>query len=140
MVQIKIPTPDKYYLRMAEDLAPLISALSGLVNTMQKQQQTSNVKEILQRQVITFEPFDECVENFNSYCQRLENFFKLKGLDKDDIETNEAKVMVLINCLGSRHYKLLSSLTSPDVPASKTYKDLMTLLKNHLAPKKKCAC
>lgn len=121
---------------MAQDLAPLINALSGLVDTMQKQQQTSNVKEILQTQIITFEPFDECLENFNSYSQRLENFFKLKGLNKDDIETNEAKVMVLINCLGSRHYKLLSSLTSPDLPASKTYTELMTLLKNHLAPRK----
>ena len=122
---------------MAEDLSALVTALSGLVSTLQNQQtSTASVQEVLQTQAITFDGFDESVENFESYSQRLENFFKLRGLHKNDKETSDAKVMVLINCLGSRHYKLLASLTSPELPATKTYQELMDLLRNHLAPKK----
>lgn len=93
------------------------------------------VKTLYQPQALTFETFDENVEIFDNYAHRLENFLKLNGLTADDAETESRKVMVLINCLGPKHYQLLSNLTSPDLPATKTYTELMQLLKEHLSPR-----
>nr|XP_042905472.1 uncharacterized protein LOC122270787 [Parasteatoda tepidariorum] len=52
-----------------------------------------------------------------------------------DTQTEELKVLVLINCLGSQQYQLLSSLTAPDIPSTKTFQELLLLLKKHLSPK-----
>ena len=122
---------------MSQEITSLIEVLTGLIKTLQQQQVsgTSDIKEALKHQIINFETFDETQENFDTYCQRLENFFNLKGISGNNTDINEAKVMVLINCLGSKYYKLLSTLTSPDLPTTKTYPELITLLKNHLAPK-----
>ncbi|KAJ3650194.1 hypothetical protein Zmor_021896 [Zophobas morio] len=115
---------------MVEDLSALVTALSGLVSTLQKQRtSTASVQEILQTQAITFDGFDESVENFESYSQRLEHFFELRGLHKNDKETSDAKVMVLINCLGIRH-KFLSRVQQPGESISTFVAGVKELIKN----------
>lgn len=120
---------------MAE-LAELITALNSFVTKLgDTQKKSSAPKDTLLSTNVNFEVFDENNESFDCYVQRLDNFFKLKGLVEDDTETQEAKVVVLINCIGAKNYQLLSSLTAPDTPASKTYTELINLLRKHLSPK-----
>ena len=117
---------------------PLLAALSQLVSNLQNQQSasSSNITNILQNQVRNFEPFDKGSENFKSYCQSLECLKKIKSITSNDTESNNRKVMVPINCIGSKLYQLLSNITAPYLPASKSYDQLITLLKEHLTFKR----
>lgn len=77
-----------------------------------------------------FESFKEDEETFTTYKQRLENYFDMKG-----VTVGNKKVQVLINCIGSKHYQLLSNLTSPELPNTKSYDELVKVLEDHLCPK-----
>ncbi|CAC5363282.1 unnamed protein product [Mytilus coruscus] len=48
---------------------------------------------------------------------------------------NEKKVPALLTLLGRKTYGLLRNLTLPDKPASKSYDDIVKLLKDHLSMK-----
>lgn len=58
------------------------------------------------------EKFDKSSETFDIYCQRLENVFKLKGLNQNSKES-ENIICKFIYYLGSNYYKLFASLTAP---------------------------
>nr|XP_042899819.1 uncharacterized protein LOC122269685 [Parasteatoda tepidariorum] len=118
------------------ELNQLITTLQEFVQSVKSTPESKrSAKDVIATQNLSFDPFDAAVESFDCYSQRLENYFKLKGLSADDPETEELKVLVLINCLGSRQYQLLSSLTAPDIPSTKTFQELLLLLKKHLSPK-----
>lgn len=121
-----------------DQIQQLITALSDFfsrANAQQPPTQTqANAAEVLVSQSLTFEPFNEEKETFTAYRQRLENFFEIKQLSGDTEEKKNARLKVLINCLGSKHYQLLSSLTAPELPSVKTYDELMKLLETHLSP------
>lgn len=73
-------------------------------------------------------PFDENVELFSDYADRCASFLTAnKVADEDRIHTFLAMV-------GPATYKLLNMLTSPDKPSTKTYDELITLLKGHFSP------
>ena len=74
------------------------------------------------------EPFDESVENWTSYVERLEEYFKVNKVD------NNMKVSALLSLVGGKTYSLLRNLTLPDKPADKNV-DIVKLLKEHLSPK-----
>ena len=59
--------------------------------------------------------FDESVELWSSYQERLEQFFLANEI-KD-----EKKVPVLLSVVWGRTCSVLRDLTSPDVPGTKTY-------------------
>jgi hypothetical protein len=75
------------------------------------------------------EPFDDSVESWNSYVERLEQYFTVNEID------DEKKVPALLTLLGGKTYGLLRNLTLPDKPATKTYDAIVKLLKDHLSPK-----
>ena len=75
------------------------------------------------------EPFDESVENWTSYVERLEEYFKVNKVD------NNMKVSALLSLVGGKTYSLLRNLTLPDKPADKNFDDIVKLLKEHLSPK-----
>lgn len=75
------------------------------------------------------EPYDEGVEKWTSYQERLEEYFAVNEIG------NNKKVSALLTLLGGKTYSLLRNLTAPDKPSTKTYEDLVTLLRNHLTPK-----
>ena len=81
------------------------------------------------RSIGHMDPFDENIEDWCTYCERLEQFF-----DANDIK-DPKKVSSLIIFLGPKTYKLLKSLTAPAKPAEKSYDDLIKILSGHLAPK-----
>lgn len=81
------------------------------------------------------QPYDEENETFTSYLQRLQNFLDLRNL-KDNTEEGDKKcVQILINCLGPKHYQLLTSLTAPELPNTQKFKELIDLLRDHISPK-----
>lgn len=78
-----------------------------------------------------FESFDPDKEDFSNYRQRLENYLKLKNVFAD----KDICAKILLNCIGSKYYELLTSLTAPSLPTEKTYNQLMELLETYLCPK-----
>ena len=74
------------------------------------------------------EPFDDSVESWSSYTERLEQYFAV-----NDVE-NDKKVPALLTLLGGKTYGLLRNLTLPDKPATKSYNAIVKLLKDHLSP------
>ena len=68
-------------------------------------------------------------EDFNSYAERLDNFFKANDISDD------RKVAVFLSVIRAHAYNLLRSLTVPDKPNTKTYTALIELLKDHYSPK-----
>lgn len=127
------------------DLESLITVLNEFVTKLspttstqsssQSQPPSTRAADVLLSQTLHFEHFNEEKESFTSYHQRLENFFIIKQLSHDSAECKNARLHLLINCLGSKHYQLLQSLTAPDLPSSKSYDELIILLESHLCPK-----
>jgi len=103
--------------------------LAFLKSTQEKK--VDKVKSIVPTRL---EPFDESNETFNTYIQRLENYFELNDLVSDDDTTDKKKVQLLINCLSPKYFQLLTELTAPEQPKLIKFNILITLLKNHLCP------
>lgn len=75
------------------------------------------------------EPFDITRDNWNSYIDRLEQYFVVNDV-KDAM-----KVPILITLLGSDAYELLDNLCTPVKPHAKKCNELVAIMKNHLQPK-----
>ena len=72
--------------------------------------------------------FDEETEKFEDYADRFDAFMAANDI-ADDKKTN-----LLLTSIGPSSYKLLKNLTSPAAPNSKTYIELILLLKSHFDP------
>ena len=81
------------------------------------------------------EEFDPASTNINRYLERLEQYFIANGVPADTGERFKRRA-TLISVTGSKAYDVLLDLCSPEAPAEKTYDDLVTILKDHFAPKK----
>lgn len=75
------------------------------------------------------DPFDDSIETWTSYVERLEQYFKANKVD------NDMKVSALLSLIGGITYSLLRDLTSPEKPADKNFVDIVKLLKDHLSRK-----
>lgn len=79
-----------------------------------------------------FETFDEKKENFKLYLQRFENYLKMKG-----VFTNKTLChQMLVNSIGSIHFRLLVSLIAPKSITDLKYDELVAKVETHLCPKK----
>lgn len=113
------------------------AALQLLIQNQQHQVNPVNqpaITQTLMTHNITFEYFNPDEETFSAYKDRLENFFTLRQLKFDTPEILEVKRDVLLNCLKSKHYQLLSSLTTPLKPSEKSYLELVHLLEKQFTP------
>lgn len=75
------------------------------------------------------EAFDETREDWSAYVERVEQYFLA-----NDVE-NDKKVPVLLTVIGGKTYSLLRTLTSPAKPSTKTFDEIVEILKGHLSPK-----
>lgn len=75
------------------------------------------------------DPFDNSVETWDSYQERLEQYFICNDV------RNEKKVPVLLTLVGGNTYSLLRGLTAPRKPSEESYDDLVRVLQGHLCPK-----
>ncbi|XP_073965617.1 uncharacterized protein [Choristoneura fumiferana] len=74
-------------------------------------------------------PFDVNKDSWDLYIERLEQYFIVNDV-KDAV-----KVATLITVIGSEAYELMVNLCTPKRPATKTYSDLVAVMKTHLQPK-----
>ncbi|KAF2889989.1 hypothetical protein ILUMI_16184, partial [Ignelater luminosus] len=96
--------------------------------------QVPTISQTMMFHNITFESFNPDEESFSAYKERLENFFTLHQLKDNTLGVAEAKRDVLLNCLKSKQYQLLSSLTAPDKPGEKIYDQLVDILQKQFTP------
>ena len=97
----------------------------------------------LQRNAL-FDCFDESIENFDSYYERLQAFFEVMNIGQCEADADDAvrdaadkkKVAYLISCVGRHTYSILRDLCSPAKPSDKKFNELCQLLQNHFKPKK----
>lgn len=102
---------------------------------LNQQRESSSTPGDLSRQSIQFDSFNPKEEKFDCYLLRLENFFAIKKLTGDSAEIEKAKSQILINSIGTKYIQLLRNATAPSDPRSKTYNELIEILKIQLAPK-----
>lgn len=76
------------------------------------------------------EPFDLFSGQWSTYVRRIEQFMLLNEIK------SELKVATLVTLVGERTYNLMCDLCSPATPESKTYDQLVTILKDHLEPQR----
>ena len=74
------------------------------------------------------EQFDPSVEEWETYEERLEQFFIVNDLEA------EKKVPALLSLIGAKTYALLKNLLTPVKPSTKSYKELTDILKGHFSP------
>lgn len=111
-----------------------IAQLTSVLKNLQTQQTVRDAPQPADLRGIQLQPFDEEQESFDTYIERLENYLELRNLGGNTPDNDSKRVQILISCLGPRHYQLLTNLTSPDLPKTKEYFELITLLKGHLCP------
>ncbi|XP_077540966.1 uncharacterized protein LOC144153192 [Haemaphysalis longicornis] len=78
-----------------------------------------------------FERFDEDEdEDFESYVERFENYVRTVKVSDD------LKVSIFVTAMGKKTYRTLKNLLAPAKPEEKEYSQLVTVLKEHYAPKR----
>ena len=75
------------------------------------------------------ESFDDTKENWETYVERVEQFFLANDVDDDH------KVPTLLSLIGRKTYTLLRDLLAPEKPATKSFQQIVTTLQQHLSPK-----
>nr|XP_053608362.1 uncharacterized protein LOC128674077 [Plodia interpunctella] len=74
-------------------------------------------------------PFDVTKDLWDSYVERLEQYFIANEVKV------AMKVATLITVMGSDAYELMVNLCTPDKPSTKSFEDLVKVMKAHLQPK-----
>jgi len=75
-------------------------------------------------------------DDIECYLERLSQHFIALELDGDEEAKKKKRKAILLSCVGGVTYKVLKDLCFPDTPASRTYEQLETNLKNFYAPKR----
>ncbi|KAL5467316.1 hypothetical protein EMCRGX_G031528 [Ephydatia muelleri] len=77
----------------------------------------------------TLGPFDPDSEDWTCYCERLEQFVGVNGIDNAD-----KKRAVLLSSCGSAVYQVIRNLVAPEKPADKSFSELVKLVRDHYCP------
>ena len=72
--------------------------------------------------------FDESLEPFSNYKERLDAYF----MANDTAPVKQTAI--LLSSIGPKMYNLLRSLTTPQLPSTKSYEELCKCLQDHLSP------
>ena len=82
-----------------------------------------------------FDQFDADSEDIESYLERLQDLEYFTTYDIAVDEDNAAKPRaVLLTSIGSNCFRVLKDLALPDAPNTKTFAQLVTLLREHFKP------
>ncbi|KAH9635271.1 hypothetical protein HF086_001927 [Spodoptera exigua] len=74
------------------------------------------------------EPFNVTNNNWEAYVRRVNQFITLNSIGET------LKVATLVTVVGAECYDLMCDLCAPNTPESKTYDQLVSLVKEHLEP------
>ena len=69
-------------------------------------------------------------EDWSEYIERLEFYFEANGVSDGDKQR-----AILLSVCGSKTYKLIRNLTTPEKPSHKTFAELVHLVQRHQHPK-----
>lgn len=75
-----------------------------------------------------FEEFDEKVEAFESWEERLQQYFIVRNVEEN------LKVAHLLTLLGAKSYGVLKTTLYPETPVGKSYNELIGILKQKFVP------
>ena len=75
--------------------------------------------------------FDPQEEDWTFYSERLNSFFAANTITSD-----QRKAAILLSSVGAKTYRLISNLTSPDLPSAKTFAQLCNIVSTHFTPRK----
>ncbi|XP_056089857.1 uncharacterized protein LOC130069774 [Rhinichthys klamathensis goyatoka] len=78
----------------------------------------------------TVTPFDSQSQSWEEYCEILQHFF-----EANEITEAVKQKAILLSTVGSQTYSLLRNLLIPVKPGTKTFGELVELLKEHFNPK-----
>ena len=81
------------------------------------------------------EAFDESVETWEHYTERLGQYFVANGIGDEKDDEKARRRAILLSVCGAKTYKLMSDLLAPTKPSEKSYKELVDLVQNQLVPK-----
>ncbi|XP_058983670.1 uncharacterized protein K02A2.6-like [Musca domestica] len=101
--------------------APTSSAAQGSSNT--------SINTTL---VPNFDHFDPAKEMYTNYIERFNNYIAMKGVSAN----KEYCTKLLLNSIGAKYFNMVTALAAPRAAADLQYDELLTILQNHLAPKK----
>ena len=71
------------------------------------------------------------LEDWNCYTEWLKHYFIANGIKADACDQRRA---ILLSICGPTTYQLIHNLFAPAKPTNKTYKDIITLVKDHHHP------
>ena len=71
----------------------------------------------------------ETRDDWTAYIERVEQYFLANNVADDKM------VPVLLTVIGGKTYSLLRTLTFPDKPSTKSFGQIVAILKGHLSPK-----
>ncbi|KAL5516835.1 hypothetical protein EMCRGX_G002259 [Ephydatia muelleri] len=74
--------------------------------------------------------FDRDLEDWASYCERVEQYFIANGISNAD-----RKRPILLSVCGPATFKLIRSLIAPDKPSDKSFEQIVKAVSDHLCPK-----
>ena len=74
--------------------------------------------------------FEETVEDWDQYIERMENYFVANGIRQE-----EKKRSLLLAVISPANYRLLRSLIYPQKPCEKSYDEVVVVMKAHHCPK-----
>lgn len=80
-------------------------------------------------QVGNIGPFDKNNEQWSLYTEKFEYFVLANKID------SEVLLPTFLSVMGGKTFNLLRSLVQPNKPGDKSYDDIVSILKNHYAPK-----
>ena len=74
-------------------------------------------------------PFEPKEEDWTSYTERLQQYFTA-----NDVKNADKQRGILLSVCGAPTYKLICSLLHPEKPSSKSFDELVKLVKDHHQP------
>ena len=74
--------------------------------------------------------FNECLEPWASYVERLGHYFVA-----NDVKEDGKKRAILLSSCGVNTYMIIRSLFTPDLPATKSFKEIVATAGTHFNPK-----
>ncbi|BES87362.1 Hypothetical Protein NTJ_00167 [Nesidiocoris tenuis] len=108
--------------------ADLTRMVGELLQAIRLQSASANGGENRGISGISFDKYDESVEDFDTYMERLTAFFDTQSVPE------ARKVSCFVSLIGPKLFTLLKNLLYPVEYSSKTFDELKAILKDHLCP------
>ncbi|XP_075150600.1 uncharacterized protein LOC142224700 [Haematobia irritans] len=112
-----------------EQMKKLLEAITSMTSALAQQQATTSTSINI---ISNFEPFNPNTETFQTYKERLEIHFQLKGV----FDNKDLCAKLLLQYVGSDNYTTLSTLAAPKSVSDMKYEEIISLLEQQFCPRR----